>query len=108
MAPPIYSERFVSESGAGTGIYGPTVPVGQVFIVRDVDLFEETAAGGVFAYLANQTGGVLWAFQAGTTIATRYAGWRGRQVFAEGELVQVHVVNGLWDIAVSGYMLSAP
>lgn len=110
MAQPVYSLRIFATGGLtpGAGVVGPIVPAGFVYVLRDIDMFEETAAGSTILTVRNQTGGVLIQVQAGTTISSRNWEWRGRQVYNEGEQVAFLAVVGQWSVAASGYQLTLP
>jgi hypothetical protein len=108
MAAPVYSTRFIQAHGlSGTAAY--SVPNGYVAIVRDVDSFIGTPAGLNSLYLHGALGQAIWWTEA-TVGQSQYASWRGRQVYFEGEDIEVEADVGItdgYDVTVSGYLLTA-
>jgi hypothetical protein len=106
----VYSLRIfghASLTSAG-GRVGPVVPDGLVYVLRDIDVYELTGAGGTLMNVYNQLEGLLVEWVGGTTAEQRAFAWRGRQVYAPGEQVGFNVVAGTWAIAASGYQLTLP
>lgn len=110
MASPLYSLRILAQAALtpAVGRVGPTVPAGLVYVVRDIDVRCDSASSGDTLVVFNQVGGFLRVFVHDPAINGFSQEWRGRQVFAEGETVQVESFQGSWDVAISGYGLSAP
>jgi hypothetical protein len=109
MATPVYSTRFLEAHGL-TGTLSYTVPSGFTAIVRDVDSFIGTPVGVNALFLHGALGQAIWWTQA-TIGQSQYASWRGRQVFQEGESIEVEADVGTfdaYDVTVSGYLLSNP
>lgn len=109
-AQPVYSIRIFGHASltSAAGIVGPVVPSGLVYVVRDIDVFNNSAATTDLLNVRNQLLGPLTQFQGGTTVATRIGQWRGRQVYGPGEQVGFQVFAGTWAIACSGYQLTLP
>lgn len=106
----VYSLRIFAHASltSSAGTVGPIVPSGFVYVLRDVDAFENTSSAGAFFDVKNPLGGNLVQFQTGSAPVTQYHAWRGRQVFSEGEQVGFLAVNGQWAIMASGYQLTLP
>lgn len=110
MAAYVYSLRiFASGSlSPGAGMVGPIVPDGLVYIVRDIDAFDDSAGSSDNLVVFNQLGGILVSW-IGPSIASIGAyQWRGRQVYNEGEQVAFRSFGGSWAVACSGYQLTLP
>ena len=107
MRAPPYSTQLFSESPL-IGGHGFTVPDGAVIVLRDMDVWEASATGSTSFTVGNASGGLLWAVEGGTTFATRYFQWRGRQVFIGGQFVEFNFAGGTWEVQASGYVLTAP
>lgn len=110
MALPVYSLRIFAHASLVTsaGTVGPVVPAGFVYVLRDVDVFEETGAQGVTLSVVNPLGGYLTVFLTGSTLQSRVQQWRGRQVYHPGEQVGFFAGSGQWAIMASGYQLTLP
>lgn len=110
MARDVYSLRIFATASltAASGTVGPHVPAGFIYVLRDIDVVEISGSGTGVMQVQAQTLGVLWVFQRGSTLASAYGSWRGRQVYAEGEQVGFTVGSGTWSIAASGYQLTLP
>lgn len=104
MAIPVYSTRFLAVQGL-VGVAAYTVPVGQLAVVRDVNVYN---GGGLSVTTAIWHGSAgqaiaLWASQ--TDASDGF--FTGRQVFNPGESFDI-TTNGAWDVTVSGYLLQLP
>jgi hypothetical protein len=110
MAQAVYSLRIFATGGLspGAGTVGPIVPAGLVYIVRDIDAFDDTAGSSDNLIVFNQTGGVLLSWQGPSIASIGNYQWRGRQVYNEGEQVAVRSFAGTWAVAISGYQLTLP
>jgi hypothetical protein len=110
VARDVYSIRMIGEASldSSSGLIGPVVPDGLVYVVRDIDAWELTGAGSTGLEITNALGGPLLFWQGGTTVPTRLFAWRGRQVYGEGEQVGAIVTGGQWSLQVSGYQLTLP
>lgn len=110
MAAPVYSLRIFATGSLspGAGTVGPIVPAGLVYIVRDIDAFDDTAGSADSLIVFNQLSGVLVNFVGPGSAALGNWQWRGRQVYNEGEQVALRSFGGSWAVAVSGYQLSLP
>lgn len=105
MARTLYSTRFANVAATGDGnfhvIY--TVPAGVVAIIRDLDLFAQTAA---LAFGLRLAGNVIVSFVNPTAAGTAYQ-WTGRQVLLPGETLEYFASNGLsFTACISGYLLN--
>lgn len=110
MARDVYSLRIFGDAGLvpAAGTVGPLVPPGLVYVLRDVDVYCDTAAIGDNLILFSPVMGVLydWTFSSTTTVHD--FAWRGRQVYAEGEQVGFRSFHGTWAVTASGYQLTTP
>lgn len=106
----VYSLRIAAFGSltAGTGVVGPIVPAGLIYVVRDIDAYEHTGVTDSNLFLKNAIGGFLTGFIIDSAHPTNLFSWRGRQVYSEGEQVAILVGSGTWDIQVSGYQLTLP
>jgi hypothetical protein len=110
MAQAVYSLRIFATGGLspGAGTVGPIVPTGLVYIVRDIDAFDDTAGSTDSLIVFNQTSGILLNWLGPSIAANGAYQWRGRQVYNEGEQVAVRSFGGTWSVAISGYQLTLP
>lgn len=110
MARAVYSLRIFASGGLipGSGIVGPVVPTGLVYVLRDVDVVELTGATGTAFQLYSQVAEPMWAVVHNAAGGITQAQWRGRQVYNEGEQVGFQSVSGTWSVAASGYQLTLP
>lgn len=102
---PIY---VAAAQTSGVGAVGPIVPAGLVYVLRDIDVTEQSDTAGALVIVLNSAGGVLWAAKRETTGELGYYEWRGRQVYTAGEQIVFRVLSGTWDIMASGYQLTNP
>lgn len=106
MARAVYSHRFANVAATGDGNFHVlyTVPVGLVAVVRDLDLFSQTAALAFGLRLASN---VIVSFVNPTASGTAYQ-WTGRQVLNAGETLEYFASTGLgFTACISGYLLTA-
>jgi hypothetical protein len=107
VAVPVYSVRFIQVHGlTSTSAY--VVPAGRTAVVRDLDSFIGTPAGLNALFLHGALGQAIWWTEASVG-QTQYASWRGRQVYLEGESIEVEADVGIadaYDVTVSGYLLT--
>jgi hypothetical protein len=110
MAQAVYSLRIFASGGLspGAGTVGPIVPTGLVYIVRDIDAFDDSGGSSDNMVVFNQTLGLLVSWQGPSLAAAGGYQWRGRQVYNEGEQVGVRSFVGTWSVAISGYQLTLP
>lgn len=104
----VYSTRLLLGL-ASSGIQTFVVPDGKVCVVRDVDAVLYVPGPGIGLLTLFVAGAAVWGINRGHSDTTpdNYQ-WRGRQVLAAGELLQVEVDFAEADYAVSGYLLSSP
>lgn len=109
-SPPVYSLRIFGHGGlvASAGTVGPIVPDSFIYVVRDIDVVEETGVGTPAMVVKNQTLGFLTVFSRPSGDPTGHYQWQGRQVYGPGEQVGFEVFSGTWAIACSGYQLTLP
>lgn len=105
MAVPVYSTRFIQVRGLD-GAVTYTCPDGYVAVVRDLDAYHGATGAESSVYLIGAGGQTLWEND-NSVVDASYSSWRGRQVFYEGESIQVSA-NDSTDVTVSGYLLSLP
>lgn len=103
----VYSNRFMVGHGF-TGSDGVVVADGFRAIARDLDgyLTANTLDNATLT-LHNSAGGVLYTVEA-TAGSSQVVRWTGRQVYDEGEVINLLVSDGLADYALSGYLLTLP
>jgi hypothetical protein len=110
MAQRVYSIRIFATGALapGAGLVGPVVPAGLVYVLRDVDVWNNASSSAVLLQVFNPVGGALWsALDPSQPLHSGWA-WRGRQVYAEGERVGFESFNGTWSVMASGYQLTLP
>lgn len=110
MAQPVYSVRLFATGAltSASGTVGPVVPSGLVYVLRDIDVVEITGTASAAMQVYGQTGGILWVYERGSTLNSAWGGWRGRQVYNEGEQIGFSAPSGTWSISASGYQLTLP
>lgn len=110
MSRDVYSLRIFAVGGlvAATGIVGPIVPNGFVYVVRDIDAFETTGGAAGFALLSQVAVPVQFFVSPGGAGAVQNHSWRGRQIYNTGERVGFEAASGSWNISCSGYQLTLP
>jgi hypothetical protein len=110
MAQAVYSLRIFATGSLSppAGTVGPIVPTGLVYIVRDIDAFDDSAGSSDNLVIFNQLGGVLVSWQGPSIASIGGYQWRGRQVYNEGEQVALRSFVGSWAVAISGYQLTLP
>lgn len=87
---------------------GPVVPDGLLYILRDIDVWNNASGPDVELQVFNPDGGALWtALDPSQALHSGWQ-WRGRQVFSVGEQVGFQSFNGTWSIMASGYQLTLP
>jgi hypothetical protein len=103
----IYSVNFVSaNTGAGSLVY--PVPTGFVAILRDLDVYNNSAITAEL-FLEDTVSGVAIArFDVTGPSDSGSKTWRGRQVFEAGGGFTLRASAGTWDCRASGYLLIAP
>lgn len=110
MAPPVYSLRIFGHAGltSSAGKVGPIVPADLIYVVREIDVFENLVTNNASMFVINGNLGALWNATRGTTGLPGTWHLSTRQVYGPGEQVGVQVITGEWAIAISGYQLSLP
>jgi hypothetical protein len=110
VARDVYSIRILATGGLipSSGVIGPVVPAGVVWVVRDIDAAAAGSTSPSQLLVIAQTLGILWNVQLPANVNGGYEGWRGRQIYAEGEQVGVQSLAGQWSVAISGYQLTLP
>lgn len=110
MANQVYSLRIYAQGSLvpSSGVTGPLVPSGLVYVVRDMDIVRRSSGSTDELVVYAQTLGLLVNVVAGVLDAGQNYHWRGRQVYNEGEQVGVQSLVGTWDVAISGYQLTLP
>jgi len=112
MASAVYSKVLWDAEGSGDILYGPSVPAGYAWIVKDVmfsyQLLAEAVVpiSGAFAIsglsLTPICGGGLLSLWAGIAYH-----WHGSQVFEYGDTLVAQYSSG-WSFRVSGFQLTLP
>jgi hypothetical protein len=105
---PIYSVLFGHLEALPGGVDVFTVPPGHVYVLRDVDVYQDQPFGAAIVRMSANPPGTFW-WAAGMPV-TRYAGlpWRGRQVFEAGETLTIYADLPTTIFRLSGYDLSGP
>lgn len=102
---PTYSKRFL----AVADIPGParvTVPVGVVWVVRDIAVRLDALDSGHWVIVANAGISTIFYWAPASGQGT-YEHWVGRQVLNAGETLEVIFDSADWEAAISGYELAA-
>lgn len=110
MAQTVYSLRLYAAQNLapGSGVVGPVVPAGFIYVLRDIDVCSFTSTTGDELLVKGPTGGNVYVVVL-TAGGDRFNfQWRGRQVYAEGEQIGFHSLAGGWDVMASGYQLTLP
>lgn len=110
MAAPVYSSRFIVAKGLAGSSSTITVPVGFVYIVKQLTVWANSTAGSIDAYFHDLGSGAAL-FHGG--VAGGGAGWfgfYGALVFEPGDSFNWEVIETLGeaaDVFASGYVLTA-
>jgi hypothetical protein len=103
---PVYSTRFLAVQGlAGTSSF--EVPAGFVAVIRDIDAYASTDLTAGRLYVKGPGDNVLF-FNHWGLGDEDIAEWRGRQICFEGESFVADSPDIPIDVAISGYLLTAP
>jgi hypothetical protein len=110
MARDLYSVRLFSTASltSSSGTVGPVVPVGFVYVMREMDLVELTGGSGVYMDIISPSLGPLVRVSRADTTTFGAFQWTGRSVYEEGEQLGVLVHSGTWSVTISGYQLTKP
>lgn len=113
MASTTYTKRFWTLNSPSVGFNaGPSVPVGKVWVVRDVILIplvgitNLTVNGGELFAASNTI--VLANVSSAECINQRVYHWEMRQVLNAGEDMQFFAGERGWHLSVSGYEFTSP
>jgi hypothetical protein len=104
---PVYTiQLYVGTVVHGSGVVGPVVPAGFVYVLRDVDMQESSGTVGANFSIRNGAGGLLWqkTLVAGDVDAS--FAWRGRQAYSAGQQIGFRGFSGSWYVAATGYALT--
>lgn len=106
MARQVYSTVLASQKITTASLQDLfVVPAGKTAVVRSVDVV--TNAGGPNLLTFSQASdSVLW-WLINSAADDGWFGWRGHQVFDEGETALTDNTGGTWYVRVSGYLLTA-
>lgn len=106
MARPVYSESFVLQPlAAGSPNVGGIPLAGETLVIRDITLWEQTdLPGDALALFIEPAGMQIMDWAQGTD---RDYHWEGRLVVPYGFSFEFHAYTGTWNIACSGYRLTA-
>lgn len=102
MAAFVYSTQFAALTSAVAGptvIY--TVPTGMTAVIRDIS---GIASGAAAACALAIDSGPVFASLAGAASLDPLL-WRGRTVLKAGQTLDLYVLSGTVQLAVSGYLL---
>ena len=107
MAP--YSSQLYAVAGLAPagGLSGPVVLAGFVYVLKDVQVVNRNPGGSSALEVFNAAGGFL--AYVDSTVCDHNGAWHwsGMQVFNAGQRVGFQVAAGAWDVAASGYKLTA-
>ena len=103
----VYSTLMLEAQGANFSVLAPVVPVGLVWIVRDISAYTYALPGAFVGVLDNISGSYIWAMPALIAIPG-FAQWHGRQVLPAGRQLRCFAAGGSVVVRISGYALSAP
>jgi hypothetical protein len=90
------------------GTIGPVVPDGLVYVVRDIDVVNETGTTGDELSFIGPVLNQLIVIRQGHEMNGFIWSWRGRQIYSVGEQVGVKANVGSWSVTISGYQLTLP
>lgn len=101
----VYSASF-AQAAALTGTSKVTVPDGQVWVLKDIDVWADSSIEGAFILFAGYSGQIFYAFECDGTVAGSHDHWTGRIVLQPGQSFEIQVASNAWDVSVCGYSLS--
>ncbi len=112
MARPAYSTRFFTAAPLAGGVvsFGP-VPVGFLWVIRDVYLFNTAQPPAISSEIlvVGDAGQVIASLGQAAVIPQGSYHWEGRQVMEPGESADIITADFVhWSVTVSGYVLSIP
>lgn len=110
MAQSVYSLPIFSAGSiiGASGVVGPVVPPGVVYVVRDIMAFELTGANGAGLLWNGSNDQIIRQWLVDSTTESRNVHWSGRQVYEVGDQVGFQVETGTWNVMASGYQLTTP
>jgi hypothetical protein len=101
----VYSKRFLG-AHAATASISASCPAGKVWVVKAVDLVMGSATGSAGV----QVNGIYVCFISRSSQPSSNQmqddQYRGMAVVNPGELLQLFVTAGIWDVQASGYELT--
>jgi hypothetical protein len=83
------------------------VPTGEVWIVRDIDAYNNSGSSAADCYFVDAISNGTFYYAKNAAVSKDSVQWRGRQVFGAGGSVYVNPNGNTWDIRISGYKLLA-
>lgn len=102
----VYSTQFLAVAGASSGrVY--VVPAGEVWVLRDITMFQGSQAVTPIARVLGPAGACLY-YAAGTLLASTAYHEECRVVLEPGDSLSLEVDDGDCDCVLSGYVLSLP
>lgn len=107
MATPVYSASFFSVPEA-TGRDVLTVPDGQVWILRDIDMWSNGGLAGAEIFFFGSSDQIFWDRVSDGSKGDSWFQWHGRIVFTPGQTWGSQVLAGTWGITAGGYILTLP
>jgi hypothetical protein len=114
LSKPVYSVVFINVQGTSGVAVNYVVPETATAIVRDVDIYFNTANPELLIQMGDANSHGTW-FAHQVTVeevgGPTWVGWRGRQVFEAGQTFYGYCQDALGvgaDIRVSGYLLTNP
>jgi len=103
----LYSVLFAqiaSLVGASLDLY--TVPAGNVAVVRDISARNTNTTSDTLFVLDTLLPVTFATFAPAST--TLVGQWQGREVFPAGHTLALASTGGIWQVRVSGYLLTMP
>lgn len=112
MPRPLYSSRlwfyqFLASNGTA---FGPTVPAGFTWVVRDVRMVNTQPQTGLHVgalVLLSSAGPKITATPTFFSVTGELYHWEGRGMVPAGESLQLVTDSNGWEAVVDGYQLSA-
>jgi len=105
MARTVYSAVFYAASGISSPVTMFTVPAGEVWVVRDIDAYNNAGASMSDIYFVDSVSNGTFFYGKVAAASKDTVQWRGRQVFTFGGGAYVNPNGSNWDVRVSGYRL---
>lgn len=100
----VYSTLFYRQQGL-LGYVGIPVPSGQIWVIRDFQVYSGALLPSVVRLKDGVTGQTIWFYDFGIA-SNQWADWQGRQVFNSGDTIGIEADTNPADVRLSGYALT--